>query len=350
MGIVKKIYRKIREIFYSYFILIKTFVLSKINKKRMFLFGIPVHGNLGDQAILYAEKKFLKDKYPEYIIIEIESSVAVKFIDLFYKIIKSNDLILVHGGGFLGTIWMNEEEMFRTVITKFNKNKIIVFPQTIYFSKDDNGKKILEESKKIYYSHKNLYICCREKYSYEFMQKELPECKVLLIPDIVLYLPCVKNEMNLRKNALFCIRKDKEKVQYNFDEIINFLNDNKLKIDYTDTVISKKIYNFNRYKEIEKKFKQFSNYKIVITDRLHGMVFAYLTKTPCLVFENSSYKVKGLYEWIKKSTYIKLYNSSTLKKDLEDLISFKCDNKENNVEGNFIELKELIDNKLKESI
>ena len=159
MGIIKKVYRKIREICYSNYLLIKTFILAKISKKRMFLFGTPIHGNLGDQAILYAEKEFLKDKYTDYKIIEIESSVAVKFINKFYRLIKNNDIILVHGGGFLGTIWINEEEMFRAVITKFNKNKIIVFPQTIYFSNDDEGKKVFEESKNIYYSHKNLYFC-----------------------------------------------------------------------------------------------------------------------------------------------------------------------------------------------
>ena len=350
MRLIKKIYRKMREFFYSWFILIRTFILSKISRKRMFLIGIPVHGNLGDQAILYAEKIFLKDKYSDYKIIEIESSVATKFINKLYKIIKEDDLILIHGGGFLGTIWINEEEMFRKVISKFDKNKIIVFPQTIYFSEDDKGKEIFESSKKIYYSHKNLFFCCREKYSYDFMKNKLPGCNAILVPDIVLYLPFFKSNTELRKDALFCIRRDREKIRYDFSEIINILNKNNLKIDYTDTVIFKRIYNFNRKKELKKKFKQFLNYKIIITDRLHGMVFAYLTKTPCLVFENSSYKVKGLYSWIKNSNYIKLYNSNTLQKDLEELLNMQYEENGEVLEKKFDVLKELIDDKLKESI
>ncbi len=38
----------------------------------------------------------------------------------------------------------------------------------------------------------------------------------------------------------------------------------------------------------------------MITDRLHGMVFAVITGTPCLVFDNVSKKISMVYQWIRE--------------------------------------------------
>ena len=53
------------------------------------------------------------------------------------------------------------------------------------------------------------------------------------------------------------------------------------------------------------------------------MVFAYITKTPCLVFENNSYKVKGLYKWLEKSNFIKIYNENSIENDIDYLLNLK---------------------------
>lgn len=50
----------------------------------------------------------------------------------------------------------------------------------------------------------------------------------------------------------------------------------------------------------------FKSAKLVITDRLHGMIFCYLTNTPCLVFQNNNHKVRETYEWIKGNKNITL--------------------------------------------
>lgn len=299
MNIIKKIYHKILDMY----MILKIIILSILYKEKIYIFGTPIHGNIGDQAIIIAEKQFIKDNFSKLKVIEVESGIVIKYTAILKKIIK-NAIIFISGGGFLGSIWMNEEEMFRTTVKNFTNNKIIVFPQTIYFSDDEEGKKILKESKNIYSNHKNLLICCRERFSYEFMKKEMPECNILLIPDMVIYLNNIKSTKN-RENVLFCIRNDREKVKYNFDMIENKLKE-KYNIDYTDTVIPHKIFPFNRKKFLMKKLKQFAKYKLIITDRLHGMVFAMLAQTPCIVLENKNYKVKGVYEWIKNVKYIKL--------------------------------------------
>lgn len=304
---MKKIKNKIRKIFRFIDIILK----SKFYKNKMFIFGTPVHGNIGDHAIIYSAQQLIKDNFSNYKLIEIDSGLVKKGIKYLKKYVSSSDLIYITGGGFIGSLWLNEEEMFRTVVSTFKDNKIIVMPQTIFFSEDEYGKKALEDSKKCYGNCKNLTICCREKYSYEYMTREFPNIKILLVPDIVLYLK-VREEYNDKKDALFCIRQDKEKVGYDFEQIKNYLTDKyNFKIDYTDTVMEHDIYPKDRENAFKEKLEQFSKYKIVVTDRLHGMVFAYLTNTPCLVFENKSYKVKGVYEWIKNCNYIKLCSKDT---------------------------------------
>ena len=51
--------------------------------------------------------------------------------------------------------------------------------------------------------------------------------------------------------------------------------------------------------------QEFCDAKLVITDRLHGMIFAAISETPCIVFSNYNHKVGGTYEWIKQLPYIR---------------------------------------------
>ncbi len=340
--LIKRVIRKIIDVFSKFLMVIRIIFCSLFYKNKLFLFGIPTHGNLGDQAILLGEEKFLKDNFKEHKIIEVESSIVRRFNKILKKL-ANDSLILVHGGGFLGSLWIKEEEMFRTLLKTFKDNNIIVFPQTAYFSNDEEGQRVLKESKEIYQSHKNLYICCREEYSYNFMKEEFEKCQILLIPDIVLYLDKLEDNSK-RKDILFCIRSDKEKLEYDFEKLEDTLkNKNKFQIDYTDTVIEKNIYTQRkRKKELEKKIRQFQQYNMVVTDRLHGMVFAYLSNTTCLVLQNKSYKVKGVYEWIKDANYIMLAENQNMIEISDKLINIKekVDNEE--LKNNYKALIELI--------
>ena len=38
------------------------------------------------------------------------------------------------------------------------------------------------------------------------------------------------------------------------------------------------------------------------------MIFAAITGSPCIAFNNKSNKVKGVYEWIKNNKYLKFVN------------------------------------------
>ena len=64
---------------------------------------------------------------------------------------------------------------------------------------------------------------------------------------------------------------------------------------------------------------------MVITDRLHGMLLATITNTPCLAFEKKKKKVSGVYQWIQDLDYIKVltsYDDITLTNTIKNLYDY----------------------------
>ncbi|QOL36729.1 polysaccharide pyruvyl transferase family protein [Bifidobacterium subtile] len=52
------------------------------------------------------------------------------------------------------------------------------------------------------------------------------------------------------------------------------------------------------------KFAEFRKARLVITDRLHGMIFSAITGTPCIALNNSNGKVGMEYFWLQDLPYI----------------------------------------------
>ncbi|WP_207739631.1 polysaccharide pyruvyl transferase family protein [Paraclostridium bifermentans] len=90
-----------------------------------------------------------------------------------------------------------------------------------------------------------------------------------------------------------------------------------------------RIYN-NFYVGNINKYIKFRECELVITDRIHGMIFAAITGTPCIALSNYNYKVKGTYEWIKDLEYIKFTDDieriPELIDDLKKVKNIKYDN------------------------
>jgi len=298
------------------------------NKKKIVYLLTPNHGNMGDQAIAYATQKYLSDNFSEYDILELHRDEIYKYGKSIKKILKKDDLIFLHGGGNLGNLYINEEQVRRFIIEKFPDNKIISMTQTISFTKDNEGKKELKKTKEIYNKHKNLTIIAREKTSFNIMRKELVNCKIIENPDVVFYLHnTFKDELEKRKNIMTCLRSDKESVlgenkRMFLEELCSKYNN----VYEYDTVIHKGLDKFTREKELNDMFNKFSRSKVVITDRLHGMVFCVITKTPCIVTKSLDHKVTGTYEWVKELNYIKLVDKldfNIIESVIDELINLK---------------------------
>ena len=161
-----------------------------------------------------------------------------------------------------------------------------------------------------YRSHEHILFCLRDKKSYELVNALLGETKCCLYPDMALL-----NEFSLpqreRNGALVCLRKDKERVLSKISEkrIEEFLKHHNLDIFYGSTLADVEkngdILLERREEVIIEKLNEFRRYKLVITDRLHGMILSCLAGTPCIAFDNSSKKVSGVYnQWMKELPYV----------------------------------------------
>lgn len=320
---VKTLVRKV--IYFRQNIKLIRLLKNSAGQKRLIDFLTPNHGNLGDQAIVLCEMQFLKDYFREYQIIEVPTvcwdSAKKKIISL----IAEEECILVHGGGFLGTLWMGcgGEPGFREILLTFPNNRIVVFPQSVYFGNDTFGKTQLAISQKIYQMHSRLSICVREINSYECIKKnnlmkDMRQC--YLMPDIVTYFKKDFSGFARADKVLLCLRNDKEKVlSEDFkDQIVNALAEKGIPFLHTDMIVPYKMFAERRKAEVLRKMQEFASCRFVITDRLHGMLLAAVTATPCLFIDNCSKKVSGSYEWINNLEYIKPLSDI---KDLQAVIN-----------------------------
>lgn len=286
-------------------------LLKKRTPYRFLLIGSPLHGNLGDHAISVAERKFFHEYFKQIAVIEIPGRDFKILQFLLTRLISKKDMIFISGGGFLGNLWINEEEMVRQVILSFPQNNIYILPQTVFFSNDEAGKKELVKSKEIYATHKRLHMFLRETNSYAFACKNFGSLyDIGCVPDMVLYLDFSKPLMQ-RKNILFCLRDDKEKKleQEEVADVYTYFKETDWQIAFTSTVLPKEVSFKSRNKLLRAKLTEFKESRLVITDRLHGMLFAVITATPCIAFDNLSGKVKGVYEWISDLEYVKFAQS-----------------------------------------
>lgn len=286
--------------------------LSVSKNKRIYFLDAPDYGNIGDQAIAYALTKFAEKYFPEYEFIEILQKDVASYIEWLKKNIQIWDLIFLTGGGNMGNVYRIYEATRRIIINSFPNNVIVIFPQSIMYTKDVFGRLSKKYSGKVYNRNKNVVVSAREMFSYSEMQEIMDN--VVMCPDIVLSLSLDDSLINQNKSGIgICLRNDAEQLLSRDD------NKTILKIcrQYTDEIkeIStvgdyETITSANREKVVLETIKKFASCKIIVTDRLHAMIFSVITNTPCIVFQNSNKKVLGTVKWLENRKNLLLLNNA----------------------------------------
>ena len=117
--------------------------------------------------------------------------------------------------------------------------------------------------------------------------------KLMLIPDIVLFSDPYLTKAPRSETGLLMIRSDGETSHpqgWN-QELEEICGKYAKKIISTDTQKNYFIDLENRETEVNAVLEQISASKFLVTDRLHGMIFAAITSTPCVAFDNVYGKV-----------------------------------------------------------
>ena len=180
----------------------------------------------------------------------------------------------------------------------------------MHFSETDKGREELEKSKKIYGKHKKLTVVAREKVSYEEMKKQFKYNRVIQTTDMVTYLNETREEKK-REGILLILRNDIERNlnPEQMSRLEQIIKKYFKKIEYNDTAKGEPIKENERKQKLEEMFAKYRQAQLVITDRLHGMIFAAITSTPCIALKNYNHKVEATYETLKHLDYIKYVNS-----------------------------------------
>lgn len=297
-------------------------------KTKILIIGVADYDNLGDHAIGYAQRLFLNSisiDTQKYEIIEVPLNTPVYHIS---QIINPNDIILITGGGNLGTKYEFLNDLYLPIIKQFPKNKKLFFPQSYTFDPKYDTPKSIEKIKNIFSkSANNLTITARESKSYKLFKDTFPDNNVILTPDIVLSLDQNKNKDKTNKSDIIMLmRSDSEKtLDENIEkQIINKLS-SKYKIAIDDTVVPDRISHEDRLYNLNKTWTKIKENKLVITDRLHGMIFAQITGTPCIVFDNYNNKIKMTCEdWLNDMDHIRFINPNEIK-DSTDFVKIASD-------------------------
>lgn len=293
-------------------------------QRKLILMNTADYGNIGDQALAIQGISFLRSYFPEFEIIEVSGRQWDITKDLLKQKISDLDILLFVGGGYMGDLWPMESDRVKEMIHYFPENKKVFFPQSFFYS-SNKADLCIDADRKFFGEYENILFIHREEQSYELMSNRISVSHTnLLFPDMALYGRW-QTEKCERKGVTGCFRLDKEKVNTDINErTYEVCVRRNIPYKVIDTLVDHTISRKEREGELQKLLEEFRHTELVITDRLHGMLFCAVTGTPCLAIDNISHKVSGVYKWIEKLDFIKIiYDIANIENQMEQFLAEK---------------------------
>lgn len=279
--------------------------------RRIVLLMTPDYGNIGDQAIAEATVEFVKDHFPDDEFLELSIEDTQKKLHAVIETSWPDDIFLIQGGGNMGNLYPYIEETRRYCFHHLQGKKVISLPCTMTYTRDRGGRDSFRKSQAVY---KNVVLTAREKYSYAAMKKAYPEAETELIPDMVFYLGRKMEPAQQKSRILVCLRAEIESALEPAERtaLINQILHKYSDAMLFDTTVWHNVDATTREAEVLSILRTFSRAKLVITDRMHGMIMCAVTNTPCIVLQSRDHKIEGSYEWIKDLPFIQLISKDQL--------------------------------------
>ena len=284
-------------------------------RKRAFLIGTPVHGNLGDHLIALEEIAFLKDYFSDYCVFECTMPLYLVIRNVLYSFVDDKDIIFISGGGWMSNLWIDDENIVRDIVKNFPDNRVVLFPQTAYYTQNKEGKDTFNKTIKVLNSHKNLFLMFRDYESYILMCNSINNDNIVVgyYPDMALYgsfFDGVKVKSHDYNRIIgVCLREDVES-DIDRKNVIEIFKNKDYVIKEFSTVRHFRVYPRDRIKELNRVKLMILNSEIVLTDRLHAMLFAVLNNTPCVALNNKTGKVFGVSLWLEYTNLVRLSSDS----------------------------------------
>ena len=276
-------------------------VLWLPDEPKVLLVGIPIHDNLGDHLLAESGASLLRTLFSNHRIVEVSTEEYMLNKHRIADLLNSADYVFVTGGGWMGDAWPSDEMIVRDVVELASSIcPVIILPQTIHYQHRGD---LFDSGRKFWGSVMNCHICTRERESYRLATEDMgiaqEHCS--LLPDIGLLYEYRGDAASSRHGALVCLRDDRESLTSEREKDWLHLVIKNHFGDVADvSTLSRKVVSPKKRKLIvEEKISEFAAAEFVLTDRLHGMIFAVLAGTPCVAINNRTGKVHGVAaEWL----------------------------------------------------
>lgn len=272
---------------------------------------LPYHSNIGDALIWQGTEDFLTS-------LPHNCLYRCSYKSFQRKDLNREVIILMHGGGNFGDLYPAHQDFRNRIINEYPNNRIIILPQTVYY----NGSRMLANDAITMRHHKNLYICARDQYSFDFLNRYRFGKNILLVPDMAYCIALNKYSKFVTPSServLLVKRVDKEKTDTD-DVVPNMFRDvldvkdwvgyetKSIDLDVLSDLIHSKKYAeadefaINTYlpKRVEDGIKMISPYNRVYSNRLHGAILSVLLGKEVTIIDNSYGKNANYYDtWMK---------------------------------------------------
>jgi pyruvyl transferase EpsO len=288
------------------------------------LIDFPHHANVGDSAIWLGEISYLQSRRCKLRYI----CDSQNYNQDALRAVLGESIVLLHGGGNFGDIYPNHQELKEKVIRSFPAHRIIQLPQSIHFAGGDN----LVRAKLILAQHKDFHFVTRDTASHRLAQDHF-QCKLYLCPDSALMLdlkPLASRQKSV--NVVVLSRTDDEKAshiasvpnnaisshvvdwldeatpkyQWLYDWCHRRLGWGKSKVPpFALNLLALLAANHMAQQRLDRGLAILGQGDIVITDRLHGIILAWMGGTTVYYTDNSYKKLSNfLSTWLEDTENI----------------------------------------------
>jgi len=301
--------------------------------RRNFVFLAADYGNIGDLAITAAQKNFLRNHFPERQLVTVPISATIQLLRSIQAQINQHDLVTIIGGGNMGSLYPDIEQLRQLVIRSFPHNRIICFPQTLDWDESVISERALRQIVRTYSRHPDIHVFAREAITRDMLSKLFHGHGNVIIgyvPDIV--MSATAGALGAKFDAapsgiLRCLRDDRECALDSecYAQLDAALASTGHLITQTDTHAGGSQLDDSQCAQLlAGKLEQFRGARLVVTDRLHGMILSVLAGTPCLVLPNANHKIRQTwFDWLQENpgvAFLELDHFDTLSQVLGRLL------------------------------
>lgn len=280
---------------------------------KILILGVTDYGNLDDHAIAYAQRKFVDkivDGNQKRLIVEVPARTPIRHV---IDIVTPDDVLLFTGGDNFGDFYKFAQDIFTPIIEVFPTHPKVFFPQSFTFKSDSDFSDERSISGELLaacnLAGSTLTIVAREAKSFDLFKKHFPNNNILLTPDIVLSLNArgnyyVAHASEYKRGVKLFTHEPGEKVldasiRENFFTSLKMLQGH---IDMNAEDYPSDVSIDGRKLALNKLWEIIAGNEVLVTDQLHGLIFAHITGTPCLVFDKHDSKIKmTVKDWLSNT-------------------------------------------------